>query len=133
MSHFTDEEFLRSVTAQDRKIDNSLPEYLRKDLYITMAGADRIRALLGYPMVILSGYRCKKLNDIVGGSPSSQHMIAQAFDFVCPKFGTPEEIVHELTVNGMMEILGIDQLILEPGWVHVSFTLTPRHIFMDLS
>jgi hypothetical protein len=40
-----------------------------------------IRNHVGRPVTILSGYRCPALNRAVGGSPSSQHVVAEAADF----------------------------------------------------
>lgn len=77
-------------------------------------------------MIITSGYRSAELNAAVKGSKTSQHMIGQAIDFTCPGFGSgPHDVAHALAQR--MEILGIDQLILENGWVHVSFSLSPRY------
>lgn len=39
-----------------------------------------IRDLWGKPMKVLSGYRSDALNKAVGGSPTSQHKLAQAAD-----------------------------------------------------
>jgi hypothetical protein len=76
-------------------------------------------------MLISSGYRSPALNVEVGGSKTSQHMLGQAADFVSPSYGDPEQIVKGL--SRLIYLLGIDQLILEESWVHVSFTLTPRY------
>ncbi len=125
MIHFTRAEFIRSTTAQDRGIDNRCPDILLSNLDFTMAGAERIRAILEAPIVVLSGYRCPDLNAAVGGAESSQHMAAQAMDFTSPRFGPPIMIAKALAP--LVRVLGIDQLILEPTWVHVSFTHQPRY------
>ena len=36
---------------------------------------DPLREAYGKPIVVTSGFRCKKLNKAVGGSPSSQHLL----------------------------------------------------------
>lgn len=123
--HFTRADLIRSKIAQERGIDNTPPEHLLLNLDATLAGAERIRAALGFPMFISSGYRSPYLNAAVGGSKTSQHMQCQAIDFTCPGFGDPEMIVRKLT--SMRELLGIDQLILEKTWVHASFTMQPRY------
>lgn len=122
--HFTIHELEKSSIADARGIKNIIPAELRHNADITMAGCERIRALLDHPMTILSGYRCPELNASVQGSESSQHTRAQAVDFVCHGYGPIEKIAKTLAKN--MDILGVDQLILEPGWIHVSFTVTPR-------
>jgi hypothetical protein len=62
-----------------------------------------------------------KLNALVGGSRTSQHAKGEAVDFQCLGFGDPKAICLELMAN--KKTLGYDQLILEPTWVHISFTL----------
>lgn len=123
--HFTRDELLRSDAATALRINNDLPQALEKNLSLTMTGLERIRAYLNAPMRILSGYRCPILNTAVGGAQYSQHMQAQAADFISVSFGTPQQIFAALIP--VMAKLGIDQLILEKTWVHVSFTLSPRN------
>jgi zinc D-Ala-D-Ala carboxypeptidase len=123
--HFTRAELIRSKVAQALSLDNTPPEHLLPHLDFTMAGLERLRAFLGHPIVVSSGYRSPELNAAVKGSPRSQHMSGQAADFTCPGFGSPEDVVRALMP--MRFVLGIDQLILEPGWVHASFTLAPRY------
>ncbi len=91
-----------------------------------MAGLERVRACLGFPMKILSGYRCDALNEAIGGVRNSQHVTGEACDFICPEFGTPRDVC--LFLSQWMRVLGIDQLIYEGKWVHVSFTGMPRHM-----
>lgn len=123
--HFTLAELIRSKKATELKIDNTPPEHILAQLWFTMAGAERMRAFLGHPVIISSGYRCPELNAAVGGSKSSQHMAGQAIDFTCPGFGDPEAVARALKPARFL--IGIDQLILENGWIHVSFTLNPRY------
>ncbi len=124
--HFTFEEFTRSRIAQERGISNDLPSGLTTSARWTLAGMERIRcALGGYPIPLNSGYRCPEVNALAGGVENSQHPKAEAVDFICPAFGSPEKIVAHLET--LMGVLGIDQLILEKGWVHVSFTPEPRY------
>ncbi len=122
--HFSDTEFFRSDVAMAKGIDNNPPFHLRQAALFTLAGLERIRSMLGSPIQITSGYRCEQLNRLVGGSASSQHMRCEAVDFICPIFGTPRDIC--LILSKSMGVLGIDQLIMEGTWVHVSFTHLPR-------
>ena len=81
--------------------------------------------MLGKPITISSGYRSPKLNKAVGGSTNSKHVTGQAVDFICPAFGSPEEVMRAIIKAG----ISFDQCILEfppNGWVHMSFTENPR-------
>lgn len=131
-SHFTIAELCRSATARELGIDNKPPLHVEKNLRWTIAGLERVRAILGgHPIKVHSGYRCPTLNREVGGVEGSKHLHGQAVDFTCAKFGDPRAIVVKL--YSWVEVLGIDQLILEPSWVHVSFTDTPRGEVLTLS
>ncbi len=71
------------------------------------------------PIIIHSGFRCPALNQAVGGSPTSQHMVGQAVDFDIDTWATP---------NGRMEALRLiadsqikfRQLLIEGGCLHIS-------------
>ncbi len=124
--NFTLEEMTHSDKALDIGVMNICPPGFYKNLQFTTLGLERIRAcLMGFPLQVLSGYRCPDLNAYVGGSKNSQHMTGEAVDFICPKYGSPTDVVIRLQPN--MRILGIDQLILEGTWVHASFTWSPRY------
>jgi uncharacterized protein YcbK (DUF882 family) len=43
---------------------------------------ERLRAIHGRPIVIVSGYRCPIRNEAVHGAPDSQHMYGTAADLV---------------------------------------------------
>lgn len=126
MNHFTHKDLIASAVAQERGIDNKPPWEIEARLDFTIAGLERVRAALDdQPILISSGYRCPALNQTVGGSKTSQHMQGEAADFTCPAFGDPQKVVERLM--GLRRLLGIDQLILERSWVHISFTLNPRY------
>jgi uncharacterized protein YcbK (DUF882 family) len=46
-----------------------------------IAVLERIRALRGVPLLILSGHRCRSSNVAVGGAPRSRHIAGDAVDF----------------------------------------------------
>ena len=97
----------------------------------TAQGLERIRALLGHPIHVNSGYRSPEVNAAVGSKPTSQHMKGEAADIICPGYGTPLVVAERLV--GQINNLGIDQIILEFGaWVHVSFTERPRHAVLTI-
>lgn len=63
---------------------------------------------------INNGYRCLALNKLVRGALNSDHMKGLAIDFICPIFGTPEEIVKFLHSINFLS----DQCFIEGTWIH---------------
>lgn len=122
--YFTLEELIQSGYASRHGIDNTPDAEALLNLRYTAEQLDRVRALLGVPVLVSSGYRCQKVNDAINGSKNSQHLRGQAVDFTAPSFGTPEQIAHAIARSH----IPFDQLILEYGaWVHVSFIkVAPR-------
>lgn len=84
------------------------------------------RTVLRQPIHISSGYRCRTLNHMVGGSHVSQHISGQAADLILS--GN-----HQYDDALWNALLGtpFDQLILEHNkrsgnkWIHVSYS--PRN------
>lgn len=122
--HFSLEELVFSSTAVARGIDNTPTPAIVENLRVLAQGLEQVRALLGRPMKIDSGYRCARLNVIVRGVTTSAHLTGFAADFVCPEFGEPIDIVKTLTRPP--SAIEFDQLIQEGTWVHISFAPTMR-------
>ena len=108
------------------KIDNT-PDLKAADnlLLLIIRVLQPLRDKLGKPIVITSGYRCPKLNSLVGGVANSQHTTGQAVDF----------IVNGMDVHTLFEFVrnsGVmyDQLIEEHSkgktWIHISYALKNR-------
>ena len=132
--HFALSEFCVSDTAARRGIDNTPPGHVIQALERTALGLEAVRVRLGTaPITITSGYRSLPLNRLIGSRDSSQHVMGEAADFICPRFGTPAEIVAAVRDSG----IPFDQLILEyarngGGWVHMSFTDRPRRMALEI-
>ena len=115
--HFFLEEFIQSVTADEREIDNSPTIDIIANLTITARGLEKVRELLGAPIKITSGYRCPELNKAVRGAASSAHMEGFAADFVSPSYGRTREIAAAIVRSNII----FDKCIEEGEWVHISF------------
>jgi hypothetical protein len=82
------------------------------------------------PIILSSCYRGRKVNAGIGGSKTSAHMRGDAGDILCPRFGTPTDIVKALRAR--FNELAFDQLILEfpnspsGGWCHFGLAEKPR-------
>lgn len=118
--NFSYKEFFVSDTAKKMGISNYPPKSLEQSILpALMSNADRmqdIRLLINKPIKINSAYRCPELNNAVGSTNRSQHLQGLACDFICPEFGTPEEIVKYLhSIN-----FPADQCFNEGSWVHYS-------------
>ena len=118
--HFDLEEFTRSDTAVAHGIDNSTPGAIMVKLGRLARTLEKVRAILGHPLQITSGYRCPALNAAVGGVGDSAHLYGLAADILCPGFGTPLEVCRELEKHA--QELDYDQLIHEhfgaADWTH---------------
>lgn len=131
-ANFTLGEFLQSHTALRVGIDNTPPPYALMNLCSALAPfMQKVRDLLGHPVLISSGYRSPELNALVRGSPGSAHVHGLAADFTCPGFGTPFEICRFLSDH--VADLRFDQLIYEGTWVHISAAAPPRLEVLSIS
>ena len=115
--YFTKREFEHSATAIRNHIQNEMNEEQTANARnLVQQVLDPLRSWLGSPVIISSGYRCKRLNKLLGGANNSQHTKGEAADL---KVGAK-------AFNYIRENLPFDQLIWEfgndsePDWVHVS-------------
>lgn len=117
--HFTLDELTRSDTASARGIDNTPGPAHLANLQRLAETLEQVRALLGHPMLISSGYRSPALNRAIPNSSStSDHSNGLAADFTSPRFGTVRKICEAIIASGIK----FDQLIYEQGstkWVHI--------------
>ena len=115
--HFALEELTFSQTAGRKGIDNKPSLEVIAHLTRLAYCMEQVRALLGGPIRISSGYRSPALNAAIGGAKNSAHMSGFAADFVCPSFGSPIEIVKAIAASSIK----FDQCIQEGSWIHISF------------
>ncbi len=126
-------EVTRSNTATRKGIDNTPnDEQLARIETLAVNVFDQLRAWVGGPVKINSGFRSEALNKAIGGSKTSQHCAnnGAAFD-IDDTFGhkTNAEMFDYIKNN-----LVFDQLILEfvdknkqPLWIHVSYVSTEKN------
>ncbi|MFM0021616.1 D-Ala-D-Ala carboxypeptidase family metallohydrolase [Paraburkholderia azotifigens] len=113
--HFTLEEFVASQTASRNNIPNVPGPDIVVNLTATAQALEKVRALLGKPIIISSGYRSPELNKVVKGAIDSAHIYGLAVDFIAPQYGTPIDICRLLQTSTLV----FDQLIFEHTWVHL--------------
>lgn len=92
---------------------------------------DPIRERFAVPIIVTSGYRCERLNKLVGGVDNSQHMKGEAVDFCFAGFSRKEMVAAFFEIA---EEFDFDQLIYykKKGFIHISYNKdNNRHqIFM---
>lgn len=135
--HFRLSEFIRSATADAKGIDNTPPDsVIVRLLALCVYVLEPLRAVVGHPIVITSGYRCPALNTAVGGVANSQHMLGEAADIRCLDRAEAEALIAALN-----RVARFDQAIIERDkkgsiWLHVSCKFDPdrnrRQVILDL-
>ena len=92
--YFTLLEFTRSHTASLRAMDNNPPNDVVYNLeWLCSQALDPLREAIGSPVIVSSGYRCPELNNAVGGSPTSYHLLGLAADIYPLDAEKREEII----------------------------------------
>ena len=127
-AHFDLKEVTRSATASAKGIDNAVPLGYRYNIGRTAEMMEHVRQLLGgAPIKVTSWFRCKTLNEAVGGSKTSRHPEGLAVDWKHSVLSL--EACFEVIAESK---LPFDQLILEgtkdgAGWIHLGLsTGVPR-------
>lgn len=122
--YFNIKEMTKSQTAKLYHIDNTPTKEVTENLKKVMYILDIVRAHIGKPILVNSGYRCKKLNEIVRGVNNSMHTKGLAADF---RTGKEEDIstMFEFLKKNQKEFK-IIELINYTTFIHmgVSETLT---------
>jgi hypothetical protein len=133
-AHFTLEELTASETADRHNIDNTPTSEHLENLKRLANFLEEVKKVLGgKPVMINSAYRGPAVNEKVGGSKASQHMVGCAADIRIPGMN-PDEVFRAIIASN----LPFDQLIREfydpakvaGGWTHISVPnskeMTPR-------
>lgn len=131
--YFTIEELSKSSTAEKMNIDNTPPDKIVKNLnnlidYIL----DPLREKYGKPIIVSSGYRCKKLNSAIGGAKNSQHCLGFAADI---KTVADTRLENKKLFDLIQSLkLPFDQLINEHNfdWIHVSYSDRHRRQILNI-
>lgn len=121
--NFTYDEMIHSATAKRLNIDN-MPnaKELENLKVLCQTVLQPIRDKRGSAITVTSGYRCPKLNALVGGSKTSQHVFGQAADIT---LGNPT--LNKKLFNMIVDMINkkeirVGQLIDEYNyrWLHIS-------------
>lgn len=125
MKYFSIAEFLRSDAAEKYQVSNipgdeELLKVLTNINTLVNSVLDPLRAMIGRPIIITSGYRSRQINELVGGSKTSQHLTGKAADFHVRGF-TPQQM--NVVYQTIQMLFDFDQLIFYPSKniIHVSW------------
>lgn len=131
--HFTLEELTRSATASANKIAN-IPSQAEKDWlqYLCVNVLEPLRQHMKRPISISSGYRCPKLNTLVGGVAKSQHQYGQAADIRILNKEDGDKIFAYLKSNKFVsKALYERSKSTGARWIHVAVAPVPVRYFND--
>ena len=128
--HLTEHFTLEEMTATShREFDNTPNNHETANLRRLSEFLELVRVhFYSKPLIIMSGYRSKAVNDSVGSKDTSQHRQGLAADFKVPGM-IPDAVVRTIIAAN----LPFDQIIREfsdpvtgGGWTHISIADKPR-------
>lgn len=109
---------LEELTKTRHGKNEPTPEHIENLKLLAIKVLQPLRNAVGQ-VVVSSGYRSERVNKIVGGSSTSQHLKGEAVDIICEN--------NRAAFIWIANNLKFDQLIWEygsdksPSWIHVSF------------
>ena len=125
MKYFSYSEFFKSDVAEKHQVKNipddaQLSQVLGNIKALVLNVLDPLRARIGRPIIITSGYRSQRVNELVGGSKTSQHMLGKAADIHIQGY-TPQQM--EMVYRTIQMYYDFDQLIFYPSRniIHISW------------
>jgi hypothetical protein len=128
--HISYIEATSSFEAKRKQIENTPTEkQLEAMKYLADNIFEKIRVYFGVPIKINSFFRSEKLNKVIGGTSSSQHVLGEAIDLDDTFGGLTNTQIFNYIKNNLI----FDQLIWEfgtdksPDWVHVSLKKTGKN------
>lgn len=129
--NFSLREMCASLTAKYRGIDNTPDsDSINRLRTLCTEVLQPARNQFGKPIHVNSGYRSIALNKAVGGKSNSYHLTGQAADL---HVESEEEGFYLSTL--LLQSRLTDLVLLERRgrryWVHVQWTMAPRHKFLQ--
>ena len=124
MKYFTITELTSSATALREGIDNRPNKCAYHLLHVLVQQLlDPIREACGEPIVVSSGYRCKQLNELVGGAKHSHHLLGCAADIIAGNRADHRRLFRLIQQMQQEGRIRFPQLIWgsDGRWIHISY------------
>ena len=125
MDYFCYEELIYSETALKKRIRNKTSKSIEANLQRLVNDIlDPLRRAYGRAITVSSGYRCKEVNQAVGGVSNSQHTTGCAADITVGSRSANRELARLIVSLNLPWC----QLINENdyAWVHISIENDPK-------
>lgn len=121
-SHFS----MGELTTTSRDLENK-PDAAQTAALVALCvrALEPIRALLGVPLRVTSGFRSAAVNKAIKGAAKSQHLLGEAADIVPVGYpGGAEAAMACIATEVKKGTILLDQVIVYPigGFLHVSYT-----------
>tara|TARA_R100001369_G_scaffold23515_1_gene43211 strand:+ start:65 stop:538 length:474 start_codon:yes stop_codon:yes gene_type:complete len=122
--HISFKEATHSQTANKFGLENKPnKDHIKNMELISEKVFEPLREFVGGPIKVNSFYRCEELNEMIGGSMSSAHIVGKAMDITSLGKKSNLEMLNYIIKN-----LDFDQVISEfpnqdgePSWLHISY------------
>lgn len=114
--------FKTSEYLKDREIEYPLDDVLKQNMKALLAKLDIVRLDWGKPLVISSGYRPGRYNQVAGGAKNSAHLTCEAVDLVDSSGDLAAFLTEDkLVIYGLY----LENPVRTPGWCHLQ-TRAPK-------
>ncbi len=122
MINFTFKEIIKSDTARKNNIANipQQAEILDNILFLIVEFLQPLRDKLNKPIIITSGYRCDKLNSLVGGVSNSAHKKGMAVDIHVPNMAV-KQLFDFIVNSGLKWTQLIEEHSKNSTWIHIEY------------
>lgn len=119
MKYFSIEELCKSDTAKAKGIDNTPSKEVIDNLTrLIETILDPLREWYGSAIHVNSGYRCKALNEAVGGVSNSFHLYGQGIDITAGNRTENEKLFNYIKDNLPFTELGWEG---KGAWIHIGY------------
>lgn len=109
------------VNCSPVEVDCAIRNNFIDSLCVLLQVLDGFRDFINVPIIITSGYRDKVHNEIVHGSPTSQHMLGEAIDFKVEKISIKSaQLLFKDFLKSSSLKMYVGQVIFYSNFIHIA-------------